>query len=192
MEVPVLLRRMAGMPVSMLVGPTISLRQPRTSERVWRDPRCSRSGAASPPEVLYHAEKWERGFGAAASWVSLSDGCDGGIPAPYFREDVDESRDILGLGHSRPPEVLYHAEKWERGFVAAASWVSLSEGCDGGIQIWCVGFESALFRLFGLAGKVYAGLPLDGALIGRWLAGWIPGTSHRLMGIGGREPGPVG
>ena len=58
--------------------------------------------------------------------------------------------------------MLYHAEKWERGFVTAAKWVSLSEGCDGGIQKGCVGFESALFRLFGLAGKVYAGLPLDG------------------------------
>ena len=29
-----------------------------------------------------------------------------------------------------------------------------SDGDDGGIQKWCVGFESALIRLFGLAGKV--------------------------------------
>ena len=41
----------------------------------------------------------------------------------------------------------------------------LSDGDDGGIPKWCVGFESALIRLFGLAGEVYAGnvgLPLDG------------------------------
>ena len=35
--------------------------------------------------------------------------------APYFREDVDGSRDILGLGHSRPPEALYHPRGWEQG-----------------------------------------------------------------------------
>ena len=82
---------------------------------------------------------------------------DDSATAPNFRGDVDETREILGLGQSRPPEVLDHAEQWERVLVAAASWVSLSEGCDGGVLIWCVGFESALIRLYGLAGKVYAG-----------------------------------
>ena len=110
--------------------------------------------------------------------------------APYFREDVDGTRDILGLGHSRPPEVLYHAEKWERRFVTDASWVSLSEGCDGGIHIWCVGFESALFRLFGLAGKVYAGLPLDGGGNREMASRMDAGNLSSPDAVGdGRDPG---
>ena len=63
MEVPGLLRRMAGTPVSMLVGPTISLRQPHTSEgmrtgreifSLWGSPvhrKCStipRDGSGDP------------------------------------------------------------------------------------------------------------------------------------------------
>ena len=78
---------------------------------------------------------------------------------------MEETREILGVGQSRPPEVLDHPEGWERGPVTGVRRPELSDGDDGGIPEWCVGFESALIRLFGFAGEVYAGnvgLPLDG------------------------------
>ena len=78
-------------------------------------------GQPRPPEVLYHPKGWERGPETAVRSRKFSGGDDGGILAPYFRGDVDETRGgILALGQPRPPEVLYHAEKWERGLVTAA------------------------------------------------------------------------
>ena len=54
--------------------------------------------------------------------------------APYFRGDVDETREILALGQSRPPEVLYHPKGgWERGPVTAVRRPELADGDDGGI-----------------------------------------------------------
>ena len=163
MEVPGLLRRMAVTPVSMLVGPTISLRQPHTSEGMWPGSEIfSAWGSPVHQKCSTIPGDGSEGPVTAVRRPELADGDDGGIHSPILPRGCGGTRDVLGLGQSRPPEVLYHAEKWERGLMTAASWVSLSEGCGGGIPIWCVGFESALFRLFGLAGKVYAGLPLYG------------------------------
>ena len=69
----------------------------------------------------------------------------------------------------------------------------LAGGDDGGIPKGCVGFESALIRLFGLAGKVYAGyvgLPLDGGadreMASRMDAGNLPSPD---AGRDSRDPG---
>ena len=58
-------------------------------------------GQPRPPEVLYHPEGWERRPVTAVRSRKLSGCDDGGILAPYFRGDVDETRDILALGQSR-------------------------------------------------------------------------------------------
>ena len=108
MEGPGRLREKASTPVAMRgVRPwgrftsATTLRQPRTSERMWRR-----------------------------------------------REDG------LAVGQSRPPEVLDHPKGWERGPVTGVRRPEISDGDDGGIRLkWCVGFESELVRLFGLASK---------------------------------------
>ena len=70
---------------------------------------------------------------------------------------MEETREILGVGQSRPPEVLDHPKGWERGPVTGVRSRVFSGCDDGGILKWCVCFESGVVRLFGLASKVCGG-----------------------------------
>ena len=84
------------------------------------------------------------------------------------------------MGQSRPPEVLDHPKGWERGPVTAVRRPEISDGDDGGIRKRCVGFESALIRLFGLAGKVCAGG------VQKWCVGF-ESALIRLLGFAGKD-----
>ena len=70
---------------------------------------------------------------------------------------MDETREILGVGQSRPPEVLDHPKGWERGPAAVVRESEFADGDDGGVSKGFDAPKTEVVRLFGLTGEVYAG-----------------------------------
>ena len=82
---------------------------------------------------------------------------DDSAAAPNVFEDVDKTRESLGVGFTRPPEVFDHSDRREFRTEAVVVVTEFTDGDDGGVAKRLGGQKPVIGRLRRFTGKVNAG-----------------------------------
>ena len=77
--------------------------------------------------------------------------------SPHVFENVNEGREDLCVGLTRPPVVFDHTDGWELRPEAVVEGTEFTDGDDGGVARGLNGPDPANGGLFRFAGEVYAG-----------------------------------